>query len=109
MKFGFSKSRLKSYCESLGIAYLHFPEVGIQSDQRQELNTQTDYDTLFKHYSNTTLSNTSESQQTILELLKQYKRIALTCFEANISQCHRKHLAEKIKSLSGFKYTVKHI
>jgi uncharacterized protein (DUF488 family) len=42
-------------------------------------------------------------------LLKKYKRIALTCFEANICQCHRKHLAEAITSLPGFSYELKHI
>jgi len=34
MKYGFSKSQLKKYCASLGIEYVHIPEVGIQSDQR---------------------------------------------------------------------------
>lgn len=109
MKFGFSKSLLKRYCESLGIQYLHFPEVGIQSEQRQELNTQTDYDKLFDAYCKNTLSNTQPTQNTILNLLKQHKRIALTCFEANIYQCHRKHLAEMIESLPGFEYEVKHL
>ena len=47
MKYGFSKSQLKKYCASLGIKYAHFPEVGIQSDQRQELNSQNDYNKLF--------------------------------------------------------------
>lgn len=109
MKFGFSKSLLKRYCESLGIQYLHFPEVGIQSEQRQELNTQIDYDKLFDAYCKNTLSNTQPTQNTILNLLKQHKRIALTCFEANISQCHRKHLAEMVESLPGFEYEVKHL
>lgn len=47
MKFGFSKTQLKTFCASLNIEYLHIPEVGIQSEQRQELKTQTDYDNLF--------------------------------------------------------------
>jgi transposase len=41
--------------------------------------------------------------------LKENKRIALTCFEANICQCHRKHLAEAIENLPGFEYRVEHI
>ena len=109
MKYGFSKNQLKRYCESLGIQYLHFPEVGIQSDQRQELNSQADYDKLFSVYRENNLSNTTNSQREILNLLKEHKRIALTCFEANISQCHRKHLAEAIESLSGSEYEVEHI
>jgi len=109
MKYGFSKSQLKRFCESLGIQYMHFPEVGIKSEFRQELNTQTDYDKLFVVYRKNNLSKTQPTQNIILNLLKEHKRIALTCFEANICQCHRKHLAEAIETLSGFEYEVKHI
>ncbi len=109
MKYGFSKSQLKRYCESLGIEYVHFPEVGIQSEQRQELNTQDDYDKLFTVYRQNNLTKTTVSQVKILDLLKEHKRIALTCFEANICQCHRKHLAEAIERLPNFDYEVKHI
>ncbi len=109
MKFGFSKSLLTRYCESLGIEYIHFPEVGIQSGQRQELNTQADYDKLFDKYRKSNLTKTTSSQIKILKLLKKHKRIALTCFEADICQCHRKHLAEAIQNLQDFEYKVKHI
>lgn len=109
MKYGFSKSQLQRYCNSLGIDYVHFPEVGIQSEQRQVLNTQSDYDVLFAVYRQTNLTKTTSSQEKILDLLKEHKRIALTCFEANICQCHRKHLAEAIENLPNFKYVVKHI
>lgn len=109
MKYGFSKSQLKKYCESLGIKYVHIPEVGIQSEQRQELNTQADYDRLFAAYRKQNLTRTGKAQTDILNILKEHKRIALTCFEANICQCHRKHLAEAIENLPGFEYTVAHI
>jgi uncharacterized protein (DUF488 family) len=109
MKYGFSKNQLKRYCENLGIQYAHFPEVGIQSEQRQELNTQADYDRLFADYSIANLTKTGATQNTILNLLKQHQRIALTCFEANICRCHRKYLAEAIANLPGFCYDLKHI
>lgn len=109
MKYGFSKSLLKRFCENLGIAYLHFPEVGIQSYQRQELNTQSDYDLLFENYKLKNLTNTQKTQLEILNLLKKNQRIALTCFEANICQCHRKPLAEALKAFPGFEYELKHI
>lgn len=109
MKYGFSKSQIKKYCASLGINYVHIPEVGIQSAHRQELNTQSDYDILFAYYRKNNLSKTVSYQNEILKLLNQYNRIALTCFEANICQCHRKHLAEAIEKLPDFKYEVKHI
>jgi len=108
-KFGFSKSQLMRYCEGLNIEYVHFPDVGIQSEYRQQLNKQSDYDSLFLSYKKKTLTRTSSTQENILKLLKQKKRIALTCFEANICQCHRKPLAEAISQLPGWTYEMKHI
>lgn len=109
MKYGFSKSQLKRFCENLEIQYLHFPEVGILSEQRQALNTQKDYDKLFTSYRNLNLPKTTAIQNKLLSLLKLHKRIALTCFESNINQCHRKYLAESIEALPSFDYEVKHI
>jgi len=109
MKYGFSKTLLKRYCNSLGIEYIHLPEVGINSDKRQQLETQADYDRLFMEYRNTTLSDTAETQKRILSLLKQNNRIALTCFEAEPCQCHRSHLANAIRQSHNFSYQVKHL
>lgn len=50
MKFGFSKTLLKRYCNSLGIEYIHIPEVGNESYKRKELKTQEDYDDLLQCY-----------------------------------------------------------
>jgi uncharacterized protein (DUF488 family) len=109
MKFGFSKTRLKRYCNSLGIEYIHMPEVGIASENRQQLDTQKDYDDLFAKYKKTTISETKESQTFILALLEKYKRIALTCFEADHCQCHRTHLANSIAKLPNFTYEMTHL
>ena len=109
MKYGFSKSPLSRCCETLGIQYVHFREAGIQSEHRQKLNTQADYDNLFATYKTTVLRKTQATQHTILDLLKTHQRIALTCFEENIDRCHRKHLAEAITRLPGFCYELKHI
>ncbi len=99
MKYGFSKTLLNRFCESLGIKYIHIPEVGINSSQRQTLECQDDYDNLFERYKETTLKETLTHQQQILILLNEYNRIALTCFESNICQCHRLPLAESLKSI----------
>ncbi|QES88754.1 DUF488 domain-containing protein [Rhizosphaericola mali] len=109
MKFGFSKSQLNAACEKIHIEYLHIPEVGIQSEYRQELKTQADYDNLFSIYRKENLPKTTVQQRRILKLLEEKERIALTCFEANVCQCHRKHLAEAIQNLPGWKYELKHI
>lgn len=109
MKYGFSKSQLQKACEGVGIKYIHIPELGIDSDKRQELNTQADYDKLFAVYRTDILPETIRMQEKLFTLLKENERIALTCFEANICQCHRKHLADAIVKLPGFKYELKHL
>lgn len=109
MKYGFTKSQLLNACTSVGIQYVHFPDVGIVSEQRQELASQTDYDELFSRYRKETLPQTVSTQENILQLLIEKKRVALTCFEANICQCHRKHLAEAITRLPKWKYELIHL
>jgi uncharacterized protein (DUF488 family) len=109
MKYGFSKSQLTKACNGVGIKFIHISAVGINADKRRELNTQADYDRLFDEYKQTVLVEATDEQNEILNLLKEEKRIALTCFEANIDQCHRKHLAESIVGLQGFNYKLRHI
>lgn len=108
-KFGFSKSQLDKYCKGLDIIYLHYGDVGIEAEYRQELKDQNDYNTLFATYKKRTLPKTLVTQQKILDLVRTQHRVALTCFEADICQCHRKHLAEAITSLPGWNYELKHI
>ena len=109
MKFGFSKSQLQKACEGVGIQFLHVPQLGIDSSKRQKLNTQRDYDNLFLQYRNEVLPQTQDYQDNLLKILVNHKRIALTCFEANICQCHRKHLADALAKHPSFIYEVKHI
>ncbi|MDN3593462.1 DUF488 domain-containing protein [Zunongwangia endophytica] len=108
MKFGFSKTLLKKYCENLGIEYLHIPEVGIDSSKRRKLENQEDYDLLFEDYKNTTLEKTKDNQNIILNLVNKYNRVALTCFEADICQCHRLPLSESIGEIQH-NLEIKHI
>ena len=108
-KYGFSKSLLQKFCLNLNIQYFHFPDVGIQAKFRHKLNVQDDYDTLFKYYKLETIPETLSTQERIVDLLINNKRVALTCFEANICQCHRKHLAEAITTLPRWKFELKHI
>jgi uncharacterized protein (DUF488 family) len=109
MKYGFSKSQLKMACEGVGIEFIHIPEVGIVSDKRKELNTQEDYDVLFDEYKKTIIPNTLDQQEMILNLINDHKRIAITCFEKDICQCHRKHLAEAIREHPKFNHELIHL
>ena len=96
MKFGFSKNQLKKICEGLGIIYIHLPALGIEASKRKNLTTKKDYELIFDEYRHTTLNSNNSDQKIILELLKKYKRVALTCFESDVNYCHRFHLSNSI-------------
>jgi uncharacterized protein (DUF488 family) len=109
MKFGFSKKQLKRGCEGLGIDFMHLPELGINSESRKKLNSQADFDQLFSEYCSTTLVTERRFIELIAGMVDKHQRVAITCFEANIDQCHRKHLASEVSSLPNWKHQVKHI
>lgn len=89
MKYGFSKTRMKTYLQKAGITYVHLPELGIVSHLRQNLESPRDYEKLFDYYSKKILPEQVEYLNIIIEHLDKYNRIALTCFEAEHNSCHR--------------------
>jgi hypothetical protein len=109
MKFGFSKNQLHHACTAVGIEFMHMPDLGIESDKRQTLTTQNDYDILFAEYRSTTLQQEHVAIKSLAALVESHQRVAITCFEANIHQCHRKHLADAVVALPGWCYAMEHI
>ncbi|VXD16198.1 DUF488 family protein [Marinoscillum sp. 108] len=99
MKYGFSKNQLKKACESVGIEYLHIPQLGIDSEKRTDLKTINDYNKLFDEYEKTTLVENSVHLEEIYKLTEKYKRIAITCFEKEPCMCHRSKVASALKQL----------
>ena len=95
-KYGFSQKTLSALLKAVNIDYVHIPELGIESDKRGNLNTQSDYDKLFDEYEKTTLLHADKFLTQILDLLKKYKRLALTCFEKEPSMCHRTRVANAL-------------
>lgn len=99
MKFGFSKKQLKGLLEGAGIDYLHLPGLGIESQERRNLKTKTEFQKLFSEYEKTTLVRAHDDLFTLNDALKKYKRIALTCFEADAEACHRKRTAAALNAM----------
>lgn len=91
-RYGFHKSTLNRLAGNVGIEYAHVPELGIQSENRQELETQADYDALFNVYRAKTLKREGGAIQRVAKLVEE-KPSVLVCMEANPCQCHRSHLA----------------
>ncbi|MDX9891022.1 MAG: DUF488 domain-containing protein [Bacteroidales bacterium] len=106
-KYGFSKNQLQKACEGVGIQYIHIPELGIESDKRQTLKSQKDYDALFEMYEQTTLKEKKEYIIKIQDLIEKEKRVALTCFEKDPLQCHRTRIIKVLMNLPEIKYSYK--
>lgn len=98
-KFGFSKAQLQKACIGVGIRYVHIPELGIESEKRQELKTQSDYNSLFAEYEKNSLKENWHYLNIIVDLLKTEGRVALTCFEKSPLMCHRSRVAKAVLSL----------
>ncbi len=109
MKYGFSKSQLKNACESIGIKYLHIPELGIESEKRKKLVSMCDYNELFSEYEETTLKNNFDSIQELFELVKKYNRVAITCFEKEVCMCHRGRVLNMLTSLPEWNIPYKNL
>lgn len=104
-KFGFTKTELMSALAMVKIKYTHIPDLGISSTLRQDLKNDSDYYNLLKHYEVNILPQQNANIDLLKNLLTKYHRIAITCFEAKISHCHR----SKIATLMQEEYMVKHI
>ncbi|MEZ0396493.1 MAG: DUF488 family protein [Anaerolineales bacterium] len=98
MKFGFSNPQFQKYVERVGLCYYHLPELGIPSALRKGLDGPDAYRRLFAYYEAHILPHHTVSLKRLQHLLQEHGRIALTCFEANPTSCHRhkitSHLAD---------------
>ncbi|MFY0574537.1 DUF488 family protein [Cystobacter fuscus] len=108
-KYGFSKSTLSRGCESVGIRYEHLPELGIASEQRQHLNSQEDYDSLFEEYERIWLPKQTETLNRIRGWARGGERIALTCYEHLPHQCHRHCVSEALEARFGKDFIANHL
>ncbi len=108
-KYGFSKSTLAKACDGVGIRYEHLPELGIASEERQELHTRADYDALFAAYARENLPRQIEALKKIGSWVQGGERVALTCFEKLPEQCHRHCVAEALARTFGRKFAPQHL
>ena len=107
-KYGFAKRTLQNACEAVNIKYIHLPELGIVSEKRKDLKSQSDYDSLFHDYEQAILPNETKALSFIQSLTKTYGRVALTCYEALPQQCHRTRVANAVHDLDD-SIPIKHL
>ncbi len=98
-KFGFSKSKLDHITGTVGIKYIHIPELGIESEKRATLDTVEDYVSLFYDYA-ATLPSLKQHLAQVFSLLMSYNRIALMCYERDAQMCHRHVVRDYLVSVN---------
>jgi len=105
-KYGFSKKTLSHASHAVDIKYLHFPELGIPSAQRENLKTIDDYKKLFQSYKINVVSKRTDVLNTIIEYVNQHERLVLLCYEKDPSFCHRTIIAQEIEKITRFKGSI---
>ncbi len=92
MRREFSKSNLARAMDEAGIRYMHCPEVGIESEKRNELLPEGRRNELFDWYEEHTLPWQVSFAYKIGDLLAS-SSVAFLCYERNPQDCHRSRLA----------------
>jgi uncharacterized protein YwgA len=99
MKYGFAKSSLSGLAAKLGLGYSHFPELGIPSNRRRQVQSETDFMKLFNYYESQILPEQEAHSLKLAELMKAMPSVLL-CMEREAVNCHRGRLANRISTLS---------
>lgn len=91
-RYGFHKSTLSRLCHSLNIDYQHFPGLGIPGSERECIDSENQYITLFENY-RLNLPCRQKDLDNVTKLLNSEPSV-LVCMEANPNCCHRNVLAQ---------------
>lgn len=102
-KWGFSKSILQDACEKVGIKFIHIPQLGIESTERQDLTELADYKKLFTGYKAITLVENNKHLMELARIIITNSRVALTCFEKDVQMCHRGIIASQLMTFDTLK------
>ena len=98
----FRRSSLQNVCAKLHIDYVHYPDLGVELPQRENLVTDTDYETLFSQYRENVTDRQRKLLDKISSLVKKEKTIAITCYERDDHYCHRSALIDVICNIYGY-------
>lgn len=105
-KYGFAKSSLSGIAAKLGLAYRHYPQLGIPSGERAALGSFASYQRLLDRYETEMLPRQKPAVADLAELIRA-EPTALVCVESDVRCCHRSRLAEAVALASGL--SVRHL
>ena len=99
-KYGFSKETLERLCKDVSLEYKQYPQLGVPSDWRADLDSDSDYIKLFNRYRNEVLHEQKDAINEVAIILME-KPSVVVCRELLPSHCHRASLAEEVKMRIG--------
>lgn len=99
-KYGFSGNTLRRLARKVGIAYHHFPELGIPSTLRQGMEAPAARSRLLDWYEREILPRRSEHVEQVGRLLATHA-FTLVCFEADARSCHRSRLGAALAAVTA--------
>jgi hypothetical protein len=109
MKYGFSQPGFRNHVERAGVHYDHIPQLGIPSELRKGLGTKATYASLFTYYEKNILPENLSYIEKIKQIIQDYSRVALTCFESDYHFCHRHKITEYLHKLQRFDIKISHL
>jgi uncharacterized protein (DUF488 family) len=108
-KPGFSKKSMQEQWAQAGITHQHYPELGVPKERRKKINTKADLKQLFEWYHKTVLPKTIATLRQLQQQLEDQKRLALTCYERDVRECHRLYVARALGQRLSDRLEVKHL
>ena len=96
---GFAKTRLSANLDEVGIGYLHLRRLGTPAEGRAAARAGRHAEMRRIFLEHLATDEAQEELHTLADLVRQGKRIALLCFEADPSHCHRSIVADALGEL----------
>jgi uncharacterized protein (DUF488 family) len=99
-KPGFGAKGLRTLCESAGIAYEPYPQLGSTHAQRGRVKETGDIATFHKEFRSYSRRHMQEPLARLIDLVKA-RPTALLCYERSHKDCHRMDIADLLAEQTG--------
>jgi uncharacterized protein (DUF488 family) len=96
---GFAKTRLSANLAEVGIEYLHLRRLGTPADGRAAARAGHHHELRRIFLEHLATPDAQEELHLLADLVRQGKRVALLCYEADPSHCHRSMVADALGRL----------
>jgi hypothetical protein len=97
-RLGFHKSTLKKLAAEVGIAYEHFPQLGVAKELRAEALSKDEINRMFEDYA-VRIRGQDADLAAVLALLAERPSV-LVCAETHAADCHRSRLTSALAERS---------